>query len=174
MVHRDAERHRGRRGVNAIRIRRATAEDRDFMFAQAARLAAVANLSWHADSDVLRFQHRFIATTLARPEAECSTFIAEGESAQLLGFVHIESSTDSVTLEPCAYVALLAVIEAAQGQGVAARLVEAAEDWARRQGFRLIALDVFANNQRARAFYARHGYLEDSLRLTKPLAEKER
>jgi hypothetical protein len=28
---------------------------------------------------------------------------------------------------------------------------------------------VFANNQRARAFYSRQGYLDDSLRLTKPL-----
>ena len=47
--------------------------------------------------------------------------------------------------------------------------MQAAEDWARTQGFRLICLDVFANNQRARAFYARHGYQDDSLRLTKPL-----
>ena len=52
---------------------------------------------------------------------------------------------------------------------MAARLMEAAEDWARRQGFRLIALDVFANNRRARGFYARQGYQDDSLRLTKPL-----
>ena len=45
----------------------------------------------------------------------------------------------------------------------------AAEDWARRQGFRLIYLDVFASNRQARAFYAKQGYQDDSLRLTKPL-----
>jgi GNAT superfamily N-acetyltransferase len=64
---------------------------------------------------------------------------------------------------------VLAVIEVAEGRGVAARLMQAAEDWGRQRGFRLICLDVFANNQRARTFYARHGYLDDSLRLAKPL-----
>jgi hypothetical protein len=29
---------------------------------------------------------------------------------------------------------------------------------------------VFANNRRARDFYARQGYQDDSLRLTKPLS----
>jgi GNAT superfamily N-acetyltransferase len=159
--------------MTAIRIRRATTDDRDFMFDQAARLAAVAALPWHTSDDVLRFQHRFMTNTLARAEAECGTFIAEDDSTQRLGFVHIEASTDAITLEACAYVALLAVIEAAEGQGVATRLMEAAEDWARAQGFRLICLDVFANNQRARAFYARHGYQDDALRLTKALSHKK-
>jgi GNAT superfamily N-acetyltransferase len=159
--------------MSAIRIRRATTEDRGFMFDQAARLAAVAALPWHTNADVLGFQHRFMANTLARAEAECGTFIAEDDSAQQLGFIHAEASTDSITLEPCAYIALLAVIEAAEGQGVATWLMEAAEDWARAQGFRLIMLDVFANNRRARAFYARQGYQDDSLRLTKALSDKK-
>ena len=142
------------------------------MFEQAARLAAVAELPWHAERDVLSFQHRYMKATFARPDSEIATFIAEDESGGRLGFVHAEASTDFVTLEPCAYVTVLAVTEAAQGQGVASRLMEAAEGWARAQGFRLICLDVFANNHRARAFYARHGYQDDSLRLTKPLSER--
>ena len=64
---------------------------------------------------------------------------------------------------------MLAVAEAAQGAGVGGALMVAVEDWARAQGFRLICLDVFVNNARARAFYAKHGYQDDSLRLTKPL-----
>lgn len=155
--------------MTANRIRQATHEDRNFMFAQAARLAAAAALPWHAERDVLAFQHRYMNAAFARPESETGSFIAEDESSQRLGYVHVEASTDSVTLEPCGYVTVLAVTEAAEGQGVAAQLMRAAEDWARQQGFRLICLDVFANNQRARAFYARHGYQDDSLRLTKPL-----
>jgi len=158
--------------MSAIRIRRATAEDRDFMFAQADRLAAVAELSWHAQEDVLRFQHRFMNVALARPESETGSFIAENSAAERLGFVHVEASSDSVTLEPCAYVSLLAVTEGAEGRGVAGQLMQAAEDWARQKGFRLICLDVFANNRRARTFYARQGYQDDSLRLTKPLSDK--
>ncbi|HEY3145039.1 MAG TPA: GNAT family N-acetyltransferase [Dongiaceae bacterium] len=142
------------------------------MFDQAARLAAVANLPWHAERDLVAFQHRYMNAAFARPAAEIASFIAEDESATRLGFVHAEASTDSVTLEPCAYVTVLAVTEAAEGRGVAARLMTAAEDWARAQGFRLICLDVFANNRRARTFYARQGYQDDSLRLTKPLSER--
>ena len=155
--------------MTEIRIRAATAEDRDFMFGQAQRLAAVAELPWHAERDVLAFQHRYMNAAFARPDSEAACFIAEDETARRLGYVHVEASTDFVTLEPCAYVTVLAVIEAAEGRGVAARLMQAAEDWARAQGFRLIYLDVFANNRRARAFYARQGYQDDSLRLTKPL-----
>jgi GNAT superfamily N-acetyltransferase len=155
--------------VTDVRIRAATADDRPFMFGQAARLAAVAGLPWHAERDLLAFQHRYMNAALARPASETASFIAEDESSQRLGFVHAEASTDFVTLEPCAYVTVLAVIEAAEGKGVAARLMAAAEDWGRRQGFRLICLDVFASNRRARAFYARQGYQEDSLRVTKPL-----
>lgn len=143
------------------------------MFGQAPRLAAVADLPWYTERDLISFGHRHMGTAFARPAAEHVGFIAEDDSASQLGFVHIEASTDYVTLEPCAYVTVLAVTEAAAGQGVAARLMEAAEEWARRQGFRLICLDVFVNNRRARAFYARQGYQEDSLRLTKPLSDRE-
>src|SRR6185436_9867202 len=155
--------------MTGIHIRPATIEDREFMFDQAARLAAVAALPWHAEREVLAFQHRYMNAAFARPASETACFIAEDETSQRLGYVYAEASTDFVTLEPCAYVTVLAVIEAAEGQGVAARLMQAAEDWARQQGFRLICLDVFANSQRARAFYARQGYQDDSLRLTKPL-----
>ena len=81
------------------------------------------------------------------------------------------SSTDLVTREPCAYVAVLATTQAAEGRGVGRHLLQAAEDWARQKRFRLICVDVFANNRRACAFYARQGYQDDSLRLTKPLSD---
>ena len=156
--------------MSTISIRTATPDDREFMFEQAPRLAAVAHLPWHAEGDLLRFQHRYMNASFSLPESKAATFVAEGD-AGLLGFVHVEESTDSVTLEPCAYVAVVAVAENAQGQGIASRLMAAAEAWARQRGFRLIALDVFADNRRARAFYARHGYQEDSLRLTKLVPE---
>ena len=101
------------------------------MFEQAARLAAVADLPWHAERDVLSFQHRYMNAAFARPASETASFIAEDEAADRLGYVYAEASTDFVTLEPCAYVTVLAVTEAAEGQGVTARPMQAAEDWAR-------------------------------------------
>ena len=153
----------------SIHIRPATPDDRAFMFDQAQRLARVAQLPWHAESDLVAFQHRYMNVAFARPAQETVTLIAEDAAATRLGFVHAEHATDPVTQELCAYVTVLAVTEAAQGARVGASLMTAAEDWARAQGFRLICLDVFANNGRARAFYAKHGYQDDSLRLTKPL-----
>jgi GNAT superfamily N-acetyltransferase len=152
-----------------IRIRPAQDDDLGFMFALAPRLAEVADLSWHAADDLVAFQHRYMRAAFARPKSETVTLIAVAADGAQLGYVHAEASTDLVTLEPCGYVTVLALTQAAEGQGVAARLMEGVEDWARGKGFRLIGLDVFANNQRARAFYRRLGYQEDSLRLTKPI-----
>ena len=53
--------------MTAIRIHPATPDDRDFMFGQAQRLAAVAELPWHAERDVLAFQHRYMNAAFARP-----------------------------------------------------------------------------------------------------------
>jgi GNAT superfamily N-acetyltransferase len=154
------------------RIRPAEESDREFMFALAPRLAEVADLSWHEAQDLIAFQHRYMKVAFARPKSETVTLIAETASGEQLGYVHAEASTDSVTLEPCGYVTVLALTKEAEGQGIAGRLMSGVEDWARGQGFRLLGLDVFANNRRARAFYQRLGYQEDSLRLTKPINPK--
>lgn len=153
-------------------IRPAEEGDHDFMFALAPRLAEVADLPWHDLRDLIAFQHRYMKASFALPKSETVTLIAETASGERLGYVHAETSTDSVTLERCGYVTVLALTKAAEGQGIAGRLMSGVEDWGRDQGFRLIGLDVFANNRRAREFYAKLGYQEDSLRLTKPLAPK--
>jgi len=103
--------------VSTIRIRAATIEDRAFMLSQAARLASAAALPWHAERDVLSFQHRYMNAAFARPETETACFLAEDERSERLGYVHAEASTDFVTLEPCGYVTILAVVEAAEGRG---------------------------------------------------------
>jgi len=156
-----------------VRIRAAGDEDLNFMFELAPRLAEVADLSWHQAQDLIAFQHRYMRAAFARPKSETVTLIAEAADGAKLGYVHAEASTDSVTLEPCGYVTVLALTREAEGRGIADRLMTGVEDWAREMGFRLLGLDVFANNQRARAFYRRLGYQEDSLRLTKPLAQRE-
>lgn len=61
------------------------------------------------------------------------------------------------------------VSSAAEGRGAGRTLVEAAEAWARSEGLDLITLNVFANNERARALYQRLGYAPDTLHYVKPL-----
>ncbi len=155
-----------------VHIRPAQDGDVGFMFALAPRLAEVAELPWHDLQDLIAFQHRYMKVAFARAKSETVTLVAEDSDGARLGYVHAEASTDSVTLEPCGYVTVLALTPEAEGRGIAGQLMRGAEDWARGQGFRLLGLDVFANNDRARRFYAKLGYQEDSLRLTKPLAPK--
>lgn len=49
---------------------------------------------------------------------------------------------------------------AAQGTGLADRMIGWAHDIARERGHRAIYLSVFVDNHRAKRFYARHGYRE--------------
>jgi ribosomal protein S18 acetylase RimI-like enzyme len=63
----------------------------------------------------------------------------------------------------------LVVREEAEGCGVGRALVEACAHWARQQGYALLVLQTGVTNTRARAFYERLGFLEEDIRLTKPL-----
>ena len=45
----------------------------------------------------------------------------------------------------------------------------AAEDWSLAQGHRLLALNVFGDNHRARALYERLGYGPDTTKMVKVL-----
>jgi ribosomal protein S18 acetylase RimI-like enzyme len=48
-----------------------------------------------------------------------------------------------------------------------------AEEAARQRGARSITLHVFETNERARALYARKGFITEWLRCIKPLGENE-
>jgi GNAT superfamily N-acetyltransferase len=48
-------------------------------------------------------------------------------------------------------------------------MMAAAEDWARGHGYRLLSLDVFADNRHAVDFYRRHGFQAETHRMVKPL-----
>jgi len=94
---------------------------------------------------------------------------AYDDDGRRLGYVHLRPSRDGVTDEPCGYISLLAVASDAEGSGVANHLMAAAEDWARSRGYRLLSLDVFADNRHAVDFYRRKGFKTETRRMVKPL-----
>lgn len=59
--------------------------------------------------------------------------------------------------------------EGAEGTGIAHRLMQEAETWARAQGYRFLCLDVFADNRQAVEFYERRDFQTETLRMVKPL-----
>jgi GNAT superfamily N-acetyltransferase len=114
------------------------------------------------------FQDRHMVASFADVDG-ATTVIACAEDGRRLGYIHLRPARDGVTDEPCGYVSLLATTPEAEGMGVAHRLMEAAEDWARGRGYRLLSLDVFADNTRAVAFYERRGFRSETFRMVKPL-----
>ncbi|WP_165772162.1 GNAT family N-acetyltransferase [Niveispirillum lacus] len=150
-------------------VRPATSADLPFIHSLAVRLAGAADLSWRSADEVMRFQRRFMHEALEVPKPGAVTFIAEDTTGERLGFVHAEPMLDIFTDQIAAYVPLMAVTEASEGQGAARTLMAAVENWAKGEGYASLSLDVFASNARGRAFYARLGYGEETLRLVKDI-----
>jgi ribosomal protein S18 acetylase RimI-like enzyme len=154
--------------TNKIIIRTAQDTDRAFIFELSPSLAEVANLTWHTDSAMQKMQDDYIAYILDKKSSLQVTFIAE-ENEIPLGFVHVCSHKDSISEEACGTIPLLAVSASAQGMGVGKLLMKAAESWAKKQGYRLLHLEVFANNDNAQSFYHNIGFKPETLHMIKPI-----
>jgi GNAT superfamily N-acetyltransferase len=115
------------------------------------------------------FQDRYMASTFANVDPAARTLVAWSADGKRLGYIHMRPFKDGVTDEPCGYVSLLALTEEAEGQGIAHLMMQAAESWARAQGYRFLCLDVFADNRHAVEFYERRGFQTETLRMVKPL-----
>jgi ribosomal protein S18 acetylase RimI-like enzyme len=152
-----------------IIIRPATPADHPFICSLSTRLAMVAQLPGRKEAELQAFQDRHMQAALTKTGAQIVTLVAAMPTGPVLGFIHLHPEPDPVTSEPAGYVSMLAVVPEAEGQGIARQLMAAAEDWARSHGFRCLSLDVFASNERARRFYDRIGFSEDSVKLYKLL-----
>lgn len=151
-----------------IALRPATADDRAFIDSLSPRLSSVPRPAWHDMAAMEGFQDRHMAASFAPAEGS-STLIACTDDGKRLGYIHLRPGKDGVTDEPCGYISLLATTKDAEGTGVATRLMTAAEDWARGRGYRLLSLDVFADNRRAVDFYRRGGFKTETRRMVKSL-----
>ena len=56
-----------------------------------------------------------------------------------------------------------------EGRGIGRALMAAGEEWSRGRGHRLLTLNVFAANSRARSLYERIGYEPDTSKMVKVL-----
>ncbi|HET9014704.1 MAG TPA: GNAT family N-acetyltransferase [Thermomicrobiaceae bacterium] len=158
-----AERRKG-----TVRRRVAGPEDRAVILELAQRLAEQGMPPWRDAQAMSAFHRRYAdAATAASGPLEC-VLVAE-DAGRLIGFVHVIETADGLTGEVEGYVATLAVSSSVEGQGVGRTLMAAAEDWSRARGHRLLTLETFAFNDRARRFYGRLGYVEETIKLVKEL-----
>jgi GNAT superfamily N-acetyltransferase len=146
-------------------VRPASAVDRAFLDSLNDRLIQEAAGPGLVRENFVAFQERYTKSALDGPSPRSATLIALDAAGTPLGYIHLESTDDSLSAATAGYVSILAVTAEAEGRGVATRLMEEAEGWARAQGYRFLLLDVFGSNATARRFYERKGYVADSLRL---------
>lgn len=151
-----------------ILLREAISSDHEFIMGLSPTLAEVADLAWHSESMVQKMQDAYIEEMLAPTSTENTTFIAE-ENNIALGFIHVRSREDEISGETCGTIPLVAVSPLAQGKGIGKLLMNAAENWSKSQGYRLLHLEVFANNQNAQQFYQRQGFKAEMLHMIKEL-----
>ena len=152
-----------------FQIRLSRPEDRAEIVQIAQRITEFGLPPWRDVQKALAWHDGATEDIFKETEPGDSTFVAAAHNGGLLGFVTLRTNRDFQTGEEQGYVSDFAVTQAAEGRGVAQALMSAAEDWARTRGFRCLALDVFAMNTRARAFYARFGFAEQNLKLVKVL-----
>ncbi len=115
--------------------------------------------------------HEYFSRPKSEPVAGTRTVVACDAGNNPVGYLTVRPDIDYFSGEAGAYIERLATVEAAEGTGAGRLLMEWAAEWARSQGYRTIALDVFANNARARRFYSRNGYEEDFVRMVRTLEE---
>ena len=157
-----------------IVIRPACAADRAFFISLDDRLIEEAVVPGITRDDLMAFQSTYTREALDAEKPGMATLVAVDETGQPLGYIQLEPHNDMLTGGTSGYVSLLAVRAEAQGRGVAKRLLDAADDWAARSGFRFLMLDVFASNATARRFYAHRGFVDESLYLRRKVGAGER
>lgn len=97
-----------------------------------------------------------------------TAFVACDNGGAIVGFLSL-STAGHFAGELDAYIGELVVDTSAEGRGVGAALVAAAERRAIEDGHRCITLTTGAANERALGFYHHLGYVNEDVKLTKLL-----
>lgn len=105
-------------------------------------------------------------------EKQGAILVAE-RGGRVIGYVCVlgaEPNEDSDEIDyTYGYVRDVAVTEACRGSGVGRRLLDAAEDFARKAGAEILRIHVLAGNEGAAGLYASHGFRNRVLEMEKRL-----
>jgi len=152
-----------------ILIREATARDREWILPLSARLHDFGPPPWRPRAEMDAAVAAAIGSALDSPGPDRAVFAAEDVDRRPLGFVHVHKARDFFTGEEHGHVSDIVVTAAGEGRGVGRALMAAGEGWSRARGHRLLSLNVFEANSRARSLYERLGFASDTLKLVKVL-----
>ena len=91
------------------------------------------------------------------PASQHAVFVAESPQAGVIGWLHV-SVTHLLESDTRAEVNGLVVADRQRSLGAGAKLLEAAEQWARKRGCKNVNLRSNVIRERAHLFYLRQGY----------------
>jgi GNAT superfamily N-acetyltransferase len=148
-----------------VRVRPFASDDRAFVLSLAPRLAIGKQL-WRDRDLWLATVEEWLTESIQQHGQKTMVWIAENEEGERVGFASVSHSTH-FTGQPQAYIGELATAETAEGHGVGSALVNACEQWAREQGYTILALSTGAANARALRFYKHLGFQDEDVTLTK-------
>jgi GNAT superfamily N-acetyltransferase len=111
---------------------------------------------------------RVVGDAAAGRSPGSAVLVAEDDRGTRLGFIHVTEEQDYYA-GLCGHIGDVVVAPGVQGRGVGTALLAAAERWALARGYRLLSLNVFVGNRRARAVYERAGYAPETVRHVKVL-----
>jgi GNAT superfamily N-acetyltransferase len=149
-----------------VNVRPFAPSDREAVFQLAGRLL-IGVAPWLNPERVLDVVRGSIESAVAAIGPDHTLLVAESDGG-CVGFLTVERQQHWAGITQ-AYIGELVVAEAVEGSGIGRALLAAAEDWARAHDCTTVALDTGAANLRARGFYQHLGYVEESVRLVKPL-----
>lgn len=148
-----------------VRVRPFLSDDRAFILSLAPRLA-IGKQPWRDRDLWLATVQEWLTESIQQHGQKTMVWIAENEEGERVGFASVSHSTH-FTGQPQAYIGELAAAESAEGHGVGSALLNACEQWAREQGYTILALSTGAANARALRFYKHRGFQDEDVTLTK-------
>lgn len=150
-----------------IRVRPFVPDDRAFVLSLAPRLT-IGMPAWRDPQRCLTAVQGWLTGSMDHHGDQTMVLVAEDDEGERLGFATVTHATHFTGARQ-ASLGELAIRESAEGSGVGKALLEASEQWARAQGYDILALATGAANQRALGFYHHLGYQDEDITLIKRL-----
>jgi GNAT superfamily N-acetyltransferase len=152
-----------------VRIRPANVDDLPFILDLAPRLTAFGLVPGRDTPQMVARDQEVLRNVLEHSSPTSSVFVAEDDTGRSIGFIHLTTDEDYYTNSKVAHIADIVVTPNDSGRGVGTALMAFAERWANEHGFRMLTLNVFAANRRARDLYAKVGFREEWIRCIRDL-----
>jgi GNAT superfamily N-acetyltransferase len=150
-----------------IRVRPYVCDDHAFVLSLAPRLT-IGMPPWRDSQLCLTAVQSWITGSIERHGEQTMVFVAEDDHGERLGFASVTHDTHFTGARQ-AYIGELATSESAEGAGVGKALLHACEQWARDQGYEMLALATGVANRRALEFYHHLGFQDEDVKLVKRL-----